>query len=136
VFAGMRLGVDLAAHYASADVFLFPSTSETYGNVTIEAMASGLAVVAYDYAAAAEHIRHRENGLLATLHDAEEFTQLAAALAMDGGQVAHLGANARVATERLDWAWIVSEFERALRDVLAASRTRSSDGLLNAGQTT
>ena len=40
-FAGIRLGVDLAAHYASADLFLFPSLSETYGNVVAEAMASG-----------------------------------------------------------------------------------------------
>ena len=46
VFTGMRTGEDLAAHYASADVFLFPSITETYGNVTIEAMASGLATVA------------------------------------------------------------------------------------------
>ena len=51
-FAGMRTGEDLAAHYASADMFVFPSLSETFGNVTMEALASGLAVVAYDYAAA------------------------------------------------------------------------------------
>jgi glycosyltransferase involved in cell wall biosynthesis len=113
----MRLAVDLAAHYASADIFLFPSTTETYGNVTMEAMASGLAVVAYDYAAAAAHIRHGTSGLLAALHDADEFTRLAARLARDPGRVAHLGANARVATEKLDWAWIVSEFERALVEV-------------------
>ena len=53
VFAGVRRGDDLAAHYASADLFLFPSLTETFGNVTPEAMASGLAVVAFDYAAAA-----------------------------------------------------------------------------------
>ena len=47
IFAGMRTGEDLAAHYASGDIFLFPSMTETYGNVTVEAMASGLAVVAY-----------------------------------------------------------------------------------------
>ena len=45
-FAGARVGEDLAAHYASADVFLFPSTSETFGNVVLEAMASGLALLA------------------------------------------------------------------------------------------
>ncbi len=48
IFAGMRVGDDLAAHYASADVFLFPSVTETFGNVTMEALASGLAVIAYD----------------------------------------------------------------------------------------
>ena len=66
VFAGMRSGTDLATHYASGDIFLFPSITETYGNVTPEAMASGLAVVAYDYAAAAAHIVHGASGLLAT----------------------------------------------------------------------
>jgi glycosyltransferase involved in cell wall biosynthesis len=50
IFAGMRTGEDLAAHYASGDIFLFPSMTETYGNVTVEAMASGLAVVAPDHA--------------------------------------------------------------------------------------
>jgi len=65
VFAGMRGGDDLAAHYASGDVFLFPSLTETYGNVTLEAMASGLAIVAYDYAAAAEHLVHETSALLA-----------------------------------------------------------------------
>src|SRR5262249_12575129 len=56
VFAGERAREDLATHYASADLFLFPSVTETFGNVTPEAMASGLPVVAYDYAAAGELI--------------------------------------------------------------------------------
>ena len=83
VFAGMRTGDDLATHYASADVFLFPSTTETYGNVTIEAMASGLAVIAYDYAAAAEHIKFNDNGLVAVFDDACQFVALAAGLVND-----------------------------------------------------
>ena len=48
----MQTGEQLARHYASADVFLFPSETETFGNVTLEAMASGLAVIAYNYAGA------------------------------------------------------------------------------------
>src|SRR5271154_685552 len=62
IFAGMQTGEQLARHYASADVFLFPSETETFGNVTLEAMASGLAVIAYDYAAARVHIRQGETG--------------------------------------------------------------------------
>ncbi|MDP1898485.1 MAG: glycosyltransferase family 1 protein, partial [Sulfurimicrobium sp.] len=70
IFAGMRVSEDLADHYASADLFLFPSITETFGNVVLEAMASGLPVVAYDGAAAREHIRHGENGLRAAFDDA------------------------------------------------------------------
>lgn len=117
VFAGMRIGQDLAAHFASGDIFLFPSTTETFGNVTIEAMASGLAVVAYDYAAAAEHIRHGSSGLLAKLDDAGEFTRLAVGLAGDRERVRRLGEAARMVTAPLDWAWIVGEFESALLEL-------------------
>ena len=60
IFPGMRIGADLAAHYASADLFLFPSLTETFGNVTLEAMASGLAVVAFDYAAAHRDVYKRQ----------------------------------------------------------------------------
>lgn len=114
VFAGMRIGEDLAAHYASADVFLFPSMTETYGNVTVEAMASGLAVVAYDYAAAQQHIRHSQNGVLVPFGAADDYAQAAAALANDAARIKALGANARITTEKLDWSCIVAEFEQAL----------------------
>ena len=114
VFAGMRVGHDLAEHFASGDIFLFPSITETYGNVTMEAMASGLAVVAYNCAAAAEHVRHGSNGLVAPFDDARAFTRLAVELATDEERVRRLGAAARVTTEKLDWSHIVSEFEAAL----------------------
>ncbi len=117
IFAGMRVGEDLATHYASADIFLFPSLTETYGNVTVEAMASGLAVVAYDYAAAQQHIRHNENGLLAPFGLADEYVDIAAALATTPQRARVLGARARVTTEALDWSCIVAEFERALLDL-------------------
>lgn len=56
VFAGTRHGEALASHYASGDLFLFPSLTETFGNVTLEALASGLPTVAFDYGAAREHL--------------------------------------------------------------------------------
>ncbi|MPQ87245.1 glycosyltransferase family 1 protein, partial [Pseudomonas sp. MAFF 730085] len=58
LFCGTQRGEELAKHYASGDLFLFPSLTETFGNVVLEAMASGLGVVAYDQAAATQHIRH------------------------------------------------------------------------------
>ena len=59
VFTGALTGEPLAAAYASADVFVFPSLTETFGNVVTEAMASGLAVCAFDTAAAHQHIQDR-----------------------------------------------------------------------------
>jgi len=114
VYAGMRTGEDLATHYASADIFLFPSVTETYGNVTMEALASGLAVVAYDYAAAREHIRDGENGLAPPFDDARAFVREAVALVNDSARISRLRCSARVTAAGLDWCWIVDDFERAL----------------------
>ena len=62
IFTGMQLGDELARHLASTDLFLFPSKSETFGNVTVEALASGVPTVAFDYGAAREHLRHDQFG--------------------------------------------------------------------------
>lgn len=83
LFTGLRLGEDLGAHFASADLFLFPSLTETFGNVTLEAMASGVPTVAFDYGAAREHLRDGERGRLIPFGDARGFIDAAAALAVD-----------------------------------------------------
>ena len=113
VFAGMRRGEDLAAHYASGDLFLFPSVTETFGNVTLEALASGLAVVAYDYAAAAELVRPGENGLLAPPGDLPAFCQ-AATQAAAPETLLRLRANARESILDHDWERIHDAFAGAL----------------------
>ena len=122
VFAGMRSGEDLAMHYASGDIFLFPSMTETYGNVTVEAMASGLAVVAYRYAAAAEHIEHGVNGLLAEYGDEAEFIRQACSLADEPGLTAMLRSRSWLTMATLDWKHVVQEFEQAIV-TLASPRT-------------
>jgi glycosyltransferase involved in cell wall biosynthesis len=119
VIAGRLVNGELAAHYASADVFLFPSLSETFGNVTLEAMASGLAIVAYRYAAAREHLRHGESALLAEPGDEGAFLFAAARLASDIDFARALGRAARSAAEALTWKRIVLDFEAVLRDVAA-----------------
>ena len=111
VFAGTRTGVDLAAHYASGDLFLFPSLTETFGNVTIEAMASGLAVVAYNYAAAAAHIQHGRNGALAAYDKADDFVRLADELICDPVRIGQFRTAARIAAESLDWERVVAQLE-------------------------
>ncbi len=106
VFAGQQHGAALAAHYASADLFLFASTTETFGNVVPEAMASGLAVLAYDHAAAAELIRDGHNGLIAPLGDRAAFLRLATRLGDDTGLAQRLGREARRTAAVLDWRLI------------------------------
>jgi len=114
VFCGMRSGVDLSRHYASADVFLFPSLTETFGNVTIEAMASGLAVVAYNYAAAEELIRHNESGVLAAYDDAEAFIAQATRLAADPALARRMALAARHSAQKMSWDSIHDRFEQVL----------------------
>jgi glycosyltransferase involved in cell wall biosynthesis len=111
VFAGVRRGAELAAHYASADVFLFPSVTETFGNVVPEAMAAGLAVVAYDHAAAGQLIRHGNNGLLARMDDTPEFCRVARGLAGELQRARELGVQARLTASQLDWGRIVEAVE-------------------------
>lgn len=120
IYAGARTGEDLAVHYASADVFLFPSVTETFGNVVLEAMSSGLGVVAYDYAAPRLLIRSGENGWLAPLGDAEAFlaqTRTAAA----GWASASLRAVARQAAFDLGWERVIVQFEQELAAVLPSA---------------
>jgi len=97
LFAGMRRGHELAEHFASGDLFLFPSLSETFGNVTLEAMASGLATVAYDYGAAREYLRDGGNGFAPARDDDAGFVRSAVALAENDALRRQLGAAARLA---------------------------------------
>ena len=113
VFAGPRRGEDLAAHYASGDLFLFPSLTETFGNVVLEAMASGLPQVCFDYAAAAEHVRHGENGLKAVHGDEAAFVAAAVNLASNGDMAA-MAAKAREKALGVSWETIFARFEAVL----------------------
>jgi glycosyltransferase involved in cell wall biosynthesis len=113
-FCGTRTGTDLAAHYASADVFLFPSETETFGNVTLEAMASGLAVLAYDYAAAGLHIADGQTGALAPRGDAAAFVERATDLVRAPQVLPSLRRRARAHAATVGWSQVVERFETLL----------------------
>lgn len=117
-FTGFLERDELARHYASADVFLYPSLTETFGNVLTEAMASGLAVCAFDYAAAGRYVRHEENGLLAPFGDEAAFMARVEVLSeADGRQRQRLGAVARATAEQIPWSRVIDGFERDLAEV-------------------
>jgi glycosyltransferase involved in cell wall biosynthesis len=118
ILAGRRNGDDLAAHYASADLLLFPSLTETFGNVTTEALASGLPVVAFDYAAAAQLIRDGDNGALVPYADTAAYVRTALALAANPALRKTMGAAARTSVASLSWNAIVARFEATLCRVI------------------
>jgi glycosyltransferase involved in cell wall biosynthesis len=111
IFTGVQRNERLAEHYASGDLFLFPSKTDTFGNVVTEAMASGLAVVAFDDAAANEHIRHGDNGMKASLEDSEAFVSHALMLADQPTFTRRIRDQARLDALDLDWASQVERFE-------------------------
>lgn len=115
IFAGTRHGDELAEHYASADIFLFPSLTETYGNVVPEAMASGLAVVAYNTAAAAELIDNASSGLVVAPGDEEAFIAASLRMAAEPKLRAQCRAQARSRVEAMSWDKVIGDFELFLR---------------------
>ena len=126
IFSGRQTGSALAQHFASADMFLFASDTETFGNVTLEAMASGLAVVAYNYAAAKRHIVHGETGMLAPFKDEAAFVAASTTLVRDRKLLRSIQLNARRYITKVGWQRVVDDFKAAL--TLAQTRTRQMSG--------
>jgi len=118
ILPGAKVGEDLAEYYASGDLFLFPSLTETFGNVVLEAMASGLPVIAFDYAAAGALIRSRENGIKAVVGDSDAFIESAVAAMGDDARLDAMGKGARATAEGMSWERIVAEMEERLLEVI------------------
>ena len=119
-YAGVRRGEDLARHYASGDMFLFASITETFGNVVTEALASGLVVVTYDYAAGRAHVLDGENGFLAAYDQAADFQAAAARAAAARTRWPALRDAARATALGLSWDGIVDSFAETLGALLPA----------------
>ncbi|MET0551368.1 MAG: glycosyltransferase family 1 protein [Xanthomonas sp.] len=121
IFCGVQRGDALARHFASGDLFLFPSRSETFGNVTLEAMASGLATVAFDYGAAREYLRDGSNG--AAVADDEAFIAAALRLGSDAALRRRLGDAACAAMQQLRPERVVADFDALLNQLAQTRRT-------------
>lgn len=135
VFAGMRHGDDLAACYASGDLFVFPSITETYGNVTPEALASGLPVMAFQYAAAALLVRDGVNGGLAPFNDNSAFHARTLALLEDLPRLRAMGASARDTADSLGWDGIVQGIEQVYAAAIDGTSTALRAGSQLSGMT-
>lgn len=121
IFCGVRRGDDLARHFASGDLFLFPSHSETFGNVTLEAMASGVATVAFNYGAAREHLHDGMHG--AAVDSDAEFIAATVNLGQQDALRQSMGAAACASVQTLQPEQVAADFDHLLSG-LANARNR------------
>ena len=118
MFIGHQLGDDLARGLASGDVFLNPSITEAFGNVTLEAMACGLPVVAAVATGATSLVRDRETGTLVEPSDAEGFADAIEAYAKDPELRRRHGDAGLAYAQTMDWDNINSAVVRTYLRVI------------------
>jgi phosphatidylinositol alpha 1,6-mannosyltransferase len=123
IFAGHRTGEELANWYASADVFVFPSTTETLGNVVLEALASGLPTVVVDRGGPKDLITHGENGFIAPANDTVALADLLQAILEDVGLRSRMSMAARASATSRDWETINGALLASYRMVIDEYRS-------------
>jgi glycosyltransferase involved in cell wall biosynthesis len=119
VFLGCQTGRALSECYASSDIFVFPSTTETFGNVTVEAMASGLACVAAAKGGAAGLIKDGDSGLLARPRSPEDMAARVARLLDDPARRRVLGEGAVRRAQQFQWQDVLDRLFGIYREILA-----------------
>lgn len=112
IFTGFLFGDDLGAAYASADFLVFPSTTDTFGNVVLEAMASGLPVIVSDRGGPAEFVRHGITGLVARGRDHAALADAIETLFDDPARRRTMGDAARAEAERCTWRDVYRRFRQ------------------------
>lgn len=95
VFTGYLEGEALTVLYASCDILIFPSTTDTFGNVVLEAQASGIPAIVSGQGGPRENVKHEETGLILAEMSASAWASAAAGLLEDEALRRHLGTNAR-----------------------------------------
>ena len=118
LFLGYQRGNDLAMAYASSDIFLFPSETETFGNVTLEAMASGIPAVCADATGSRSLIRDGITGFLATSRDTASFLHYTERLVTDEDLRLTMGRLARKRAQEYAWPVILSKINGYYDEVL------------------
>ena len=110
IFTGYLSGEDLAKAYASADFFVFPSTTDTFGNVILEAQASGIPTIVSDIGGPRDLVAHDKDGLVTKGHDAAELAAAIKKLASNPVLRSRMGQAARARVESRDWSEACEKF--------------------------
>ena len=118
IFMGMCSHAQLALSYANADLFLFPSLTETFGNVTLEALACGTPVLAFDCAAASELVEDGLNGWLVRSESPEEYIQKALTITANTAALRHARQFNGDRCTQWDWQEIANQVEKIFRVTL------------------
>lgn len=120
IWAGMQRDENLAEHYASADLFLFASETETYGNVVMEALGAGILTLSYDYAAPKRFVEHGKNGFKVPLGDEAAFIKEAERL-VELTALEDVKKAARATAENLSWEQVILDFQKNLKNLTLSS---------------
>ncbi|MBE2205345.1 MAG: glycosyltransferase [Chthoniobacterales bacterium] len=112
IFTGYLQGEDLAAAYASADIFVFPSTTDTFGNVVLEAQASGIPAIVSDVGGPRDLVQHGKDGFVTKSLDATELAGAIRSLVEDPSLRHHMGLAGRGKVESRDWTEAFEKFWR------------------------
>jgi glycosyltransferase involved in cell wall biosynthesis/predicted metal-dependent phosphoesterase TrpH len=110
IFTGYLTGDELATAYASADIFVFPSTTDTFGNVILEAQACGVPVVVSDSGGPKELVEDKTNGLITKSHDVEDFACAIRALVTNPSLRERMGKSARSSVTDRSWPSAFARF--------------------------
>ncbi|GAE27504.1 glycosyltransferase [Halalkalibacter wakoensis JCM 9140] len=125
-FTGFKEGDELADIYASSDLFLFPSSTETFGNVVLEAMASGLPVIGANAGGVQHLIQHGETGFLCEPKDQESFTRLTGRLLQSGYKRSAFSVRAREYALSYSWEEIFSDLVNSYNEIMIRNQKRHS----------
>jgi glycosyltransferase involved in cell wall biosynthesis len=118
IFTGQLTGTDLARALASADVFLNPSVTEAFGNVTLEAMACALPVIAAESTGATNLVRYGMTGMLVDGTDPDEFAEALANYARDPELRRRHGEAGFAIAKTMDWDIINAAVIRAYKHAI------------------
>lgn len=118
IFTGYKKGKELKELYASCDIFTFPSSTETFGNVVLEAMASGIPIIGADAGGVGEIIKHRVTGLKFAERNAEQLTKYMAELIENYDLREYLKTNGREYSMNRSWDKIFSDLMEHYSEIL------------------